>query len=1117
MEDSPDISARAPKPGPESLTKRAFVGRVREAEVLRSAVREAIAGRGRLIILSGEPGIGKTRLAEETANFANLSGAHVFWGRCWEGGGAPPFWPWIQLIRENLSALPSQILSEANQGLGYIAQMVPELHSGVPMQQLARDPAGGLQLAGTSMQPEERFLLFDAVAGLLKKLAATAPLMMVLDDLHAADEDSLLLLRFIARELQQTRILLVATYREVEVRRSHRYSALLAEIGREGSAISLRGLSAAEVAEFFERNANLPVDDSTISSLYQATDGNPFFLDEIVRLATTGHDSTRARLDSAFSVPDSVRATIRRRMASLAEQTRTILTIASLIGQEFDLALLRDISGLASEQLIESCDEAVTNVLISEVSGTVGRYRFIHAITAEALRAEFGTAARARLHERIAAAMEKVYGDEVESHLAQVAHHYVEALPLGNVDKAVEFARRGAQRARDQLAFAEAVRLYGMALRAIMAGPQRDETVRCELLLEMGESQAQGRSLEEARQSFEQAADVARKLDRSDLLSRAVLSVSTWFGSFFSIDSALKAMLAEVLAALSPNDTPIRATLMAKLAGESYWSGEHERGRALCDEAVAVARRTGDPRALVSAFWVQNEINWGPENVEARLAAATEIAALAESVGDYQRALRAREMRFAALLEMGDVVALTSEVHTYRALAAKWGERFGIVERFNAALALLKGDFDEAARQIEELWRHARRRQDPALLTCAGYLEEFMATERAQIDPAKIESTRKSQIALSPAMAIVARVGLALFHSVTGRRAEAGAELESLAKDDFAVIPRDWNWLANFCWLALVCIGVNDVERAGFIYRCLLPYANRNVTIGWGDMAYGSVGRFLGMLAWKIGKFEEAQAHFEQALRLEKRMGSRLWAAYTQFEYGRMLVKRNHTGDREEALSLIQESLDTASDIGLKLLEMRAAALIAKTYGPESIRSPAPLGSRVASGDTGPRQRIVATIMFVDIVSSTERVTELKDRRWVDIRSRFFELLRKELTSVGGREIETAGDGMLAIFDQPAVAIRAAFAMSEGAQNLGLQMRTGIHTGECEILEGDIAGIAVHIGARVAACAGANEVVVSSTVRDLMAGGDIEFKEFGRHVLKGIPGEWNLYAVEHYE
>ncbi len=1046
----------------------------------------------------------------------------MFWGRCWEGGGAPPFWPWIQLVRETLGALPSPILSEANQGLAYIAQMIPELHSGVALQPVARDLAGGLQLAGTSMQPEERFLLFDAVAGLLKKLASTSPLMLVLDDLHTADEDSLLLLRFIAPELQQARILLVVTYREAEVRRSEQYSALLAEIGREGSAISLRGLNAAEVAEFVERNAKLPVDDLTISSLYQATDGNPFFLDEIVRLATTGHDSTRARLDSDFSVPESVRATIRRRMASLAEQTRTILTIASLIGQEFDLVLLQDISGVASEQIVGSCDEALTNALISEVSGTIGRYRFVHAMTAEALRAEFGTAARAHLHERIAAAMEKIYGDEVENHLAQVAHHYFAALPLGNVDKAIEFARRGAQQARDQLAFAEAARLCGMALRALMSGPRRDDTVRCELLLEMGESQAQGRSLEEARQSFEEAAEVARKLARSDLLSRAALSVSTWFSSFFSIDRALKAMLAEALAALGPNDTPIRATLMAKLAGELYWSGEHQRGRTLCDEAVAVARRIGDPRALVSTIWVQNEINWGPENIEARLAAATEIAALAESVSDCQRALRAHEMRFTALLEMGDMVALTSEVHIYRDLAEKWGEQFGIVERFNAALALLKGDFDEAAGQIEQLWRHARRRQDPALLTCAGYLEEFMATERAQIDPAKIESTRKAQIALSPAMAIVARVGLALFYSVIGRRAEAAGELESLAKDDFAVIPRNWNWLANFCWLAVVCIGVNDTERAGYIYRNILPYADRNVTIGWGDISYGCVGRFLGMLAWKIGKLDEAQAHFEQALRFEQRMGSKLWAAYTQFEYGRMLVKRNHPGDSESARNLIQQALDAASNIGLKLLEMRAAALIAKTYPPESNASPKPsatseFGSHDVKNQTAQRQRIVATIMFVDIVSSTEHVTKMKDRRWTEIRGRFFELLRKELTSAGGREIQTAGDGMLAIFDQPAAAIGAAFAMSEGVRKLGLRIRTGIHTGECEIVEGDIAGIAVHIGARVAACAGANEVVVSSTVRELMAGGDTQFKELGRHVLKGVPGEWNLYAVERSE
>ena len=155
--------------------------------------------------------------------------------------------------------------------------------------------------------------------------------------------------------------------------------------------------------------------------------------------------------------------------------------------------------------------------------------------------------------------------------------------------------------------------------------------------------------------------------------------------------------------------------------------------------------------------------------------------------------------------------------------------------------------------------------------------------------------------------------------------------------------------------------------------------------------------------------------------------------------------------------------------------------------------------------------------MFVDIVSSTEHVAEMRDRQWVGVRGRFFELLRKELTNFGGREIDTTGDGMLAIFDHPGAAIRSAFSMSAGAQNLGLQMRAGIHTGECEIIENDIAGIAVHIGARVASCAGANEVVVSSTVRDLMTGGDIRFTELGTQVLKGIPGEWTLYTVERPE
>jgi eukaryotic-like serine/threonine-protein kinase len=1096
-----------------SLASSVFVGRVREAEILRSAMSEAIAGRGRLVVLAGEPGIGKTRLAQETAKFAVAAGARAAWGRCWEGGGAPAFWPWIQLIRECLDAVPSRLLTEANPGLSYIAQIVP-VGSKAPSRSL-RDPSGAFRLAEASREPGKRFALFDAISNLLKVFAASVPLMIVLDDLHAADEDSLLLLRFVARESQQMRILLVVSYREVEVRRSHERSELIAEISREGTTIPLRGLSLTEVGEFIERNAKLPAENETIFSLHHATDGNPFFLDEILRLVTAGHGSPRTKLDSSFEVPDSVRAAIRRHMAPLAEQTKSVLSIASLIGPEFDQALLQNVSGLTSEQLIETLDESIANSLVSQISGGFDGYRFTHAITAEALRSELSTATRVRLHERIAAAMEKVYAEDLESHLARLAHHYFEALPVGTVEKAVEFARRGAQRARDQLAFAEASRLYAMALRATMVGRRRDENARCELLLEMGENQALGRSLHEARRTFEQAIKIARKLGRSDLLSRAALAVSAWFSSFFTLDTNLKAIIAEAITALGPNDSPIRAALTAGLASEYHWSGEHERGRTLCEEAVAIARRADDRRALVATLWVQNEINWGPADLEARLASSTDIASLAESIGDYQRALRAHEMRFTALLEMGDIPALDAEVQAYTALAEKSGEQFGIVQRLHAALALLKGDFNEAARQTQELLRHAQRRQDPALLACAAILKEFVCTERAQIDPVEIESGRKALVAQSPTMATLARAGLAVFYASTGRPAEARAELESLAKNDFASIRRDWNWLAIICWLSLVCVAVDDAKRAAVAYDLLLPYAERNVTLGWGDLAYGCAGRFLGMLAWRIGRLDDAQTHFEQALVFEQKMGARPWLAYTQVEYARMLLKRAGAGDRERALSLLRDALAITSVVGMKLLELRAAALMTKAGASETIRSATPEINPSGSTDSLTRQqRIVATIMFIDIVDSTQRVAEMNDRWWVEIRERFFQLLRQELSNFGGREIDTSGDGMLAIFGEPAAAIHSAFAMSEGTQKLGLQIRAGIHTGECELVGDDIAGIAVHIGARVANFAAADEVIVSSTVRDLMVGGDVEFADRGTQALKGIPGQWRLYAVE---
>jgi class 3 adenylate cyclase/tetratricopeptide (TPR) repeat protein len=914
---------------------RTFVGRGREFAILRDAVDEVAAGRGRLVLLTGEPGIGKTRLAEETAAHAASNNVRVLWGRCWEGNGAPAFWPWIQLIRESLRAVhwPDAILEEVKPGLAHITQIIPELRWTLAVPEV-HEPASELPIADASIGPRpERFRLFDAIANLFKGLAKSTPLTLVIDDVHAADVDSLLMLRFLARDLKQAPILLVATYREVEVRQSPTHASLLSEIGREGVTIPLRGLSLGEVADFIDRNAQaLHADKPIVSSLHRATDGNPFFLDEIVHLMIAERALARAdQQHFAFRIPESIRASVRRRVAPLEERTKTVLTIASVIGNEFDLALVREASSLPADQIVDALEEAAAHALVSE--GPPNHFRFLNAVVPDAIVADLAKTARSGLHRRIADAIEKVHSADLEPHLARLAYHYAESRAIGTESKILEYARRGAERARDQLAFAEAARLFAIALGAVEAASNPDDFARCKILLAMGEAQAQGRSLAEARASFEQAAQVARRLGRSDLLAQCALYASAWFGTFFTVDRAMTALVAEALNAADEGDSAVRASLMARLAAEHHWSGDRERGRALSEEAIAMARRVGDSRALVSALWVRSQTQWGPQDVAGRLAAATEIATLAESIGEYQLALRAHEMRFTAMLETGDLPGIDAHTREYETLAHKAGEHFGIVERFHAALLLLRGDYDEAERRTQELFVHAERRQDPALLACAQALIGLIFEDRGLIDAAQVESTAKARIVESPVLAPQYRIVLALIYAASGRRDEAAAELEFLAADDFASIPRDWNWLDNMRGLATLSVMLRDVHRASIVYEQMLPYVDRNITAGWGDIARGSAALYLGMLARTLGRLDDAAAHFEQALSLNRRMGARPAIARTKAEYARMLLRRGGVGDPEKADGLLNDALAEASALGMKILEARVRDLVAQAEG----------------------------------------------------------------------------------------------------------------------------------------------------------------------------------------
>ena len=407
--------AVVPEPAVES-PRSAFVGRERELAELVGGLDDAFAGRGRLVLVVGEPGIGKSRLAEELIACARTRGARVLVGRCWEAGGAPAYWPWVQSLRAYVrESDPSELRSQLGFAAADLAQLVPELRQHFP--DLPEPPA---------LEPEAaRFRLFDATADLLRNASESRPIVLVLDDLHAADAPSLLLLRFLARELASIRVLLVGAYRDVDPLPGQPLTEMLAAVAREPvtSRISLGGLSEGEVAEYVELTAAEIASAELIAALHGDTGGNPLFVGEIVRLLSVEGVQSDSTDEIHLAIPQSVRDVIARRLAHLSEECNRVLVLASVLGREFALNALARLGGVPEDELLDVLDEAMAARVVSDVPGWPGRLRFAHVLIRDTLYEGLTTASRVRLHRRAVGALEALYGAEPGPFLAELAHH----------------------------------------------------------------------------------------------------------------------------------------------------------------------------------------------------------------------------------------------------------------------------------------------------------------------------------------------------------------------------------------------------------------------------------------------------------------------------------------------------------------------------------------------------------------------------------------------------------------------------------------------------------------------------------------------------------------------
>jgi predicted ATPase len=619
---------------------------------LQAVLEQALSGRGGGVMIAGEPGIGKTRTAQEFSEHATKQGASVLWGRCHEHAGAPPYWPWVQIIRSLLqSRAPEAPLGDLGPGAADIADLAPEIRDRLPRS------GSGARVRDTA---EARFHMFEAIRRLLAGACEHQPLVLVLDDLHWADAPSLRLLEFLAPEIADMPLLMVGTYRATELSRQHPLSNTLGGLARTPhiARVDLPGLSVEEAQAFITAAAGTTPPAWFTRSLHQQTEGNPLFLREIVRfleqqgILNAEIEAPDAALPRVIRVPEGLKEVIGRRLNLLSPACNEVLALASVIGRNFSLELLmRAAAPLGADEVIEALDEALAARILNEAGDR--RYQFIHNLVRVTLYDELGASVRRRMHRTVGTALEASGSGDRRALLPELAHHFGAS---GDLDRGIDYAIRAGQSAEALLAVEDAAQFFQMALEALALRPAADEAMRCRLLFQLGDVQRMSGDFPRAQATLRQAAEAALHFDLYEPLAKSALAyewVSWRVGR--AADAPPERLLADALRIVPESEIKLRVELTGGLARALLYAGSEKEARERLDSAIAIARRLGDPALLASTLEYLFDFPWGPDGTRNLLALASEALEAATRSGNAEVAYMARVRRVACRLELGDL------------------------------------------------------------------------------------------------------------------------------------------------------------------------------------------------------------------------------------------------------------------------------------------------------------------------------------------------------------------------------------------------------------------------------------------------------------------------------
>ncbi len=926
-----------PRPGPESnssvplpdrlCVRPGFgevVGRETDLASIADAVKRISTGEGREVLLvSGEAGLGKTTLLAEAARSAFDNGALVLFGHCEEDLASP-----YQLLAEALGhyvahAPADQLLAHVEDNGSELARLVPDLARRIP----------DLPTSKATDGDTERFLLFAAAVALLTAASQGRPVVLVLDDLQWADAGSLLMLRHFVTSAPNLPVLVLGSFRNDELPQSDGLLALLAALHRHQgvSRIELSGLDETGVAALMEAAAGYALDEAAVGlahALYEETDGNPFFVGEVLRhlsetraiyLDSTGRWVAEQRPDQ-MTLPDSIREVIGARVGRLGPEAGNVLSTAAVIGRDFDIEILAAATDTNEDRLIDILESGARAALIREVTATPGRYSFTHALIQHTMYADCGVVRRARAHRRVAEALEELWQDRPCGRLGELARHWINTSTPLDLTKALDFSRQAGDAALEALAPADAVRYYRQALDLYSGGDDSDPVLGLDLAIGLGTAQRQtGDSA--FRQTLLDAARRAADIEDTERLVAAALANDRGFYSAVGATDAEKVDILSRALDLLEADAPDRPLVLATLCSELAHGSSLERRQALAEEAVAAAELSDDDAIVVRVLnhlYVPLQV---PALLELSLARTTEALERAERAGDPALLFWAAMWRAESAARAGDIETMdrcigiqSSMAHLLNQPIFDWGLTF-----FLGLRAQLAGDTDRA----EELATEALR----------------IGTEGGQLDAAVIFGAQLMIVSgqrgtMSDLIPLIEQLGaetpdisrwlfgslLAKAHVEGGRTDEARSLLGAFAASGFD-LPLDQVWLTGMVDYAEAAIECGDRVYAGPLFDRLKPWGGQVPATGASALA--PVSHYLGGLAAVLGRYDDAEAYFADAARFSDRVGAKFFLARTRLLWGRMLAERLFPGDAEKAGDLLAQAGDAAVEHGYGDVERR--------------------------------------------------------------------------------------------------------------------------------------------------------------------------------------------------